>query len=52
MRELSDEKIRLSEQAYELVDKYIIKIDNDTVKINNTFFKKGLFNKINKFLLK
>lgn len=40
MRELSDEKIRLSEQTYELVDKYIIKLDNDTAKLNTAVHKK------------
>lgn len=42
MRELSDEKIRISEQTYELVDKYIIKLDNDTAKLNSTVRRKVL----------
>lgn len=34
MSQLSDEKIKIAEQTYELVDKYIVKLDRDTEKFN------------------
>uniref|UniRef100_A0A915DI52 Inhibitor of growth protein n=1 Tax=Ditylenchus dipsaci TaxID=166011 RepID=A0A915DI52_9BILA len=40
MKDLCDNKIRLSAQTYELVDKYIIRLDNDTAKFNSSVRKK------------
>ncbi|KAI1733184.1 PHD-finger domain-containing protein [Ditylenchus destructor] len=40
MKEISDTKIRLASQTYELVDKYIIRLDNDTAKFNACVRKK------------
>jgi len=40
MKDLCDNKIRLSAQTYELVDKYIIRLDNDTAKFNSCVRKK------------
>lgn len=40
MREMSDQKIKLAAQTYELVDKYIIRLDNETAKFNSVVRKK------------
>lgn len=40
MKEMSDSKIKIASQTYEMVDKYIIRLDNDTAKFNACVRKK------------
>uniref|UniRef100_A0A914CBB9 Inhibitor of growth protein n=1 Tax=Acrobeloides nanus TaxID=290746 RepID=A0A914CBB9_9BILA len=40
MRNLSEDKIKLASQTYELVDRYIIRLDNDTAKFQASIRQK------------